>query len=392
MFLLVITLLTILYLVAERYIYRSLLLARTRKQRTIYLSISALGLLPYCIITIVGRLTPLTSATASIFGTISLILLIANILCKIPFALGLWARNRKGHKWPIVAAKTFSAIALLLLLYGTLWERNQLRTTELTLYYDNLPEAADGLRIVQIGDLHIGHLPSRHKAIGKMVDRINQLQPDLVIDCGDMINARYTELDSTTMRLLGQIKAPLGVYTIFGNHDRGDYLSRGEEITPEENTKLLRERQAAMGWQNITNSTAVIRIGADSILLTGIDYPKDLGVGTHGVGTEEDYAPHFEGLPDEAFNIVIAHTPSVWSNILAACDAELTLSGHVHAMQIRIPIGPRGWSPAALVYEHWSGLYNKGKNHLFITDGIGGGLPIRIGTKPQIVVITLRRR
>lgn len=391
MFLTVIILLILLYLVAERYIFRTLFLARTRKQRAIYLSLSALGLLPYCIITIIGRLTPLTSPTMAVIGTISLVLLIGSILCKIPFALGLWC-SRRGRRWPIVAAKTFSAIAILLLLYGTLWERHQLRTTEITLYYDNLPEEADGLRIVQVGDIHIGHLPSRHKLLSKMVGEINRLQPDIVIDCGDMINARYTELDSATMELLGQVKAPLGVYTLFGNHDRGDYLSGNENITPEENTLYLRERQSAMGWQNITDSTAILRLGTDSLFLTAIDYPHDLGVGTHGVGTKEDYSPHFEGQPEGAFNIVVAHTPSVWSNILAACDAELTLSGHVHAMQLRLPIGPRGWSPAALVYEHWSGLYTKGKNHLFITDGIGGGLPFRIGTKPQVVLITLRRK
>lgn len=392
MFLAAIILLITLYFVAEKYIFRTLMLARTRKQRVIYHSFSALGLLPYCIITIIGRLTPLTSSTSSVVGSISFVLLIVNILCKLPFALGLWGSNRMGRKWPLVAAKTFSALAILLLLYGTLWERHQLRTTEITIHYENLPTEADGLRIVQIGDIHIGHSPLRHKVMRKMVSEINSLQPDIVIDCGDMINARYTELDSATMELLGKIKAPYGVYTIIGNHDRGDYLSGNEEITSEENIRLLCERQEAMGWQNITDTTTIIKIGSDSIFLTGIGYPKDLGVGSHGVGTDEDYTPRFERQPDGAFNVIVAHTPSVWSNILAACDAELTLSGHVHAMQIRIPIGPRGWSPAALVYKHWSGLYKEGQNRLFVTDGIGGALPFRVGAKPQIVVITLRSK
>lgn len=392
MFLIIIISLIFLYLLAERYIYNHTLKGYSRKSRIIYLTLSSLGLLPYCIITVIGRFKPLLSPEMATIGTISLVLLMINILGKIPFALGLWGHIKRGRKWPLKVATTLSATAILLLLYGTLWEQHQLRTTEITLYYDNLPDEADGLRIVQIGDIHIGNTNSRHKVLSKVVKEIQQIRPDIIIDCGDMINARYSELSESTMALLSQFTAPLGVYTVMGNHDRGDYLSKGDTITPEENTRLLYERQESMGWRNITDTTTTLHIGNDSLFLTGIGYPADLGIGNHGLGTNEKYAHFFSSQPEGAFNIVIAHSPVMWDNILDATKAELTLSGHVHAMQLRIPIGPRGWSPAALAYKHWSGLYEKSGQRLFVTDGIGGGVPFRVGAKPQIVVITLRKK
>lgn len=392
MFLAIIITLVLLCIIAERYIFIKRIAPIGRRARVIYISTSALGLLPYGIVTIIGRINPDPSATMSHIGTIALLLLLINILCKLPYGLALWHSNMSGKRWPLRVAYTLSALFVLLLLYGTLWERHQLRTTEVTIYYDNLPESADGLRIVQIGDLHVGNTSTRRKVLNKMVAEINRIQPDLVLDCGDMTNVRYTELSPETMDILSKVTAPLGVYTVLGNHDRGDYISPCAELTPEENRAGLIERQSAMGWHNITDSTRVIRIGKDSIFLTAINYPEDLKKGSHGGGTQEDYSPRFESIPQDAFNIVIAHTPAVWESILEATDAELTLSGHVHAMQLRIPIGPRGWSPSALVYDHWSGLYEKGNNRLFVTDGIGGGAPMRVGVKPQVVVITLKKK
>ena len=147
-----------------------------------------------------------------------------------------------------------------------------------------------------------------------------------------------------------------------------------------------------MGWQNITDQTVTLLIGGDTLYLTAIDYPASTKKGSHGAAVTEDYTHHFDSLPMEGFNIVLAHTPTMWESILAATQAELTLSGHVHAMQLRLPLGPRGWSPAAIVYKHWSGLYQKDGCRLFVSDGIGGGVPFRIGARPQIVVITLKKK
>ena len=206
-----------------------------------------------------------------------------------------------------------------------------------------------------------------------------------------MTSARYAELDTTAMKILSRVKAPLGVYTAMGNHDNGIYISDTLTLPRAENIRLLRERQEAMGWRNITDTTVALGVGGDTLYLTAIDYPAQIKKGRHGVAIDDDYSSHFASLPREAFNIVIAHTPSVWDNILTACNAELTLSGHVHAMQLKFPFGKRGWSPSALVYKHWSGLYWNDNCALHITDGVGSSMPIRVGVKPEIVVITLKK-
>jgi predicted MPP superfamily phosphohydrolase len=193
------------------------------------------------------------------------------------------------------------------------------------------------------------------------------------------------------MNILDDVSAPLGVYTTTGNHDNGSYILDTLSLPADESHRLLMEKQAAMGWQNITDRHVAIPLGGDTIYLSGIDYPASLRKGSHGVKPTEEYTDFFATLPTEAFNIVISHTPTAWNNILAATSAELTLSGHVHSMQMRLPIGHRGWSPAALFYDHWSGLYWHNGCALHITDGIGSTPKVRIGVRPQIVVITLRK-
>lgn len=96
-------------------------------------------------------------------------------------------------------------------------------------------------------------------------------------------------------------------------------------------------------------------------------------------------------MPDSLFNLLIAHTPEVWDEALATGRADLTLSGHVHAMQLKIRLGGWAWSPAEWMYDRWSGLYEEDGKYLFVNDGMGYVMyPMRIGTYPSITVITLK--
>lgn len=388
MFLKIIIATLILSVAIEFYLRHSLLKGRTKWFRVAYYILTALCILPYATLLLISQYVELSGEFFTSLRAILLILFLVNTFWKIPLAIAL----PFGTKWPQTAATILSTLATVLILYGTLWERYQIRTTEHTLYYENLPEGADGLRIVQIGDIHIGNRHSRYEMLTKMQQRVMDLKGDLVVDCGDMVDIKHTELDSTAMAILSRITAPLGVYTVTGNHDRGDYITDTIALPREVHRAELLCKQHQMGWHNISDSTATLLVGGDTLHLTAINYPASLIKGEHGKGQGEDYTPLFDHLPKDAFNIVVAHTPAMWEDILAATQAELTLSGHVHAMQLRLPIGPRGWSPASFVYKYWSGLYQKGNNHLIVTDGIGGGVPFRIGAKPQIVVITLKKK
>lgn len=392
MFLRIIIAILIVSVAIEFFIFRKLLAQQSKNTKIAYYTLTALCVVPYAIIFLISLLFDISDTFLSDLSPITLILFLINILWKTPLSVSLLLCHRPHLHWTKRGAVVFSAIATLIILYGALWERHQLRTTHLTLHYENLPEGADGLRIVQISDIHIGNKESRYKFLERVVEEVMHQRADIILDCGDMVNAKHTELDSTTMAILSRITAPLGVYTVLGNHDQGGYIRDTVALPMAEHRAKLLEKQAEMGWRNITDSTVVIPVGNDALYLTAIEYPTTMEVGDHGSMPTEDYSHHFAHIPENGFNIVLAHTPAMWDNIKAATEAELTLSGHVHAMQLRIPIGPRGWSPAALVYEQWSGLYEEGNNRLYVSDGIGGGVPIRVGTKPQIVVITLKKK
>lgn len=391
MFITILIFILLLTLLAEWFIYHRFLATRSRATKWLYYTLTVICTLPYLVLASAGFIWEIFSPVTSIISSTGIVLLLINAAWKTCIFVGALCSLHTSRKSPMLLSYIVAAALMATILYGYLWERHQLRTTRIEIAFDNLPESADGLRIVQIGDLHIGLSPRRHQLLERLTREIVRLQPDLVIDCGDMVNLRYEELDSLSMAILSRVSAPLGVYTVMGNHDQGIYLRDTISLPREENRRLLRERQAQMDWHNITDSTIALPIGGDSLYLTAIDYPQGLKKGSHGVSIEEDYSPHFEGVTQDAFNIVIAHTPTMWQQILAATDAELTLSGHTHSMQMKLPIGERGWSPAALVYDHWSGLYRNGNAALNITDGVGSSLPVRVGAKPEIVVITLKK-
>lgn len=391
MFIFIITTILTLCLAGEYIIYAHRIKHLPQRGKRIYYTLTSIAVLPYILLFVIGLIWDLFSPITSAISSVSIILLLLNATWKILYALGLLVEAHKGRKWGIRVATIVASTITLLIFYGTFWERHQVRTTEVEIAFDNLPEEADGMRIVQISDLHIGLRSGRHTLLRKVAEEIDRIAPEVVIDCGDMVNSRYAEVDTLSMEILSRIQAPLGVYTVLGNHDKGIYVRDTVALPKEENIRLLMERQRAMGWHNITDSTVVLLRGNARLHLTAIGYPDNLKKGSHGVSIEEDYSHHFSALPEDAFNIVIAHTPVMWENVLAATDAELTLSGHVHSMQLKLPIGRRGWSPSALVYDHWSGLYREGNNALHITDGIGSNIPLRIGVRPEIVVITLKK-
>lgn len=141
------------------------------------------------------------------------------------------------------------------------------------------------------------------------------------------------------------------------------------------------------------NESRYVRRGSDSISVTGVNFPigKKLNGRQNVDFARCDFDAAYRGVPDSLFNLLIAHTPEVWDEALATGRADLTLSGHVHAMQLKIRLGGWAWSPAEWMYDRWSGLYEEDGKYLFVNDGMGYVMyPMRIGTYPSITVITLK--
>lgn len=336
------------------------------------------------------RLLPDNSTAAvQAWGWINLFFL-CTVVPRMVVYIGCASRRR----W-IRTAGRFIAVGIVgLFAWGTLVCRSSLRVEQAEVVSDRLPAAFDGLRIAFFSDLHIGSLLRPEREVDRIVDTLLALKPDLILFGGDLVNIRYTELDSAMSARLGRLQAPLGVYSVTGNHDVGVYIRDSMRLSKEINTARLIARQEAMGWRVLDDETLYLRRGDDSLSLTGISFDVSLRNFRHAYDLPDtDTRKAYADAPQELFNITLCHLPQLWDRITTDGYGDLTLSGHVHSMQMKVPIGRRGISPARILYKRWSGSYREQGRTLYINDGIGSvGLPLRLGASPEITLLTLRRQ
>ena len=257
----------------------------------------------------------------------------------------------------------------------------------LKLSFDNLPASFKGLKIVHISDIHSGSFTNK-AAVERGVQKILNENADLILFSGDLVNDRATEMEKY-MDLFSKLKAPMGVYSTFGNHDYGDYVSWPYNgISKEQNLLNLAKVHAALGWRLLMNEHVVLEKNGEQIALLGIEnwsnkarFPK--------YGKMDLAYPGSEKYP---FKILMSHDPSHWEAQVRTQyhDIDLTLSGHTHGMQFGIEIPGFHWSPVQYVYKEWAGLYEEGKQKLYVNRGYGFiGYPGRVGILPEITVIEL---
>lgn len=296
------------------------------------------------------------------------------------------------NKWVRAVGAACSLVAVALFLYGMAVTRTDYVVNEVTIQSSRLPQAFDGYRIVQISDIHAGNLVDAEKEIAEVVELSNSLDADMVAFCGDMIDIRHSEITPQIVDILKRLKATDGVYSITGNHDIGVYIRDSIRLTLKENTRQLMDKQQQMGWRTLDNQTEYIHRGEDSISLTGISFSQSLQEKRHSSNMSQVTLDSlYLNTPREVFNITLVHLPQLWDNIREAYPADLTLSGHVHAMQIAAKVGQWRLSPSMLLYKRWSGLYEEQGRYLYINDGVGYGLyPMRIGARPEITLLELK--
>ncbi|MBK8712064.1 MAG: metallophosphoesterase [Niastella sp.] len=255
------------------------------------------------------------------------------------------------------------------------------------LHFPNLPKAFVGLKIVQISDIHSGSFTNK-KEVEHGVSLVMEQQADLILFTGDLVNDRADEMDEYK-EVFNKIQAPLGVFSTLGNHDYGDYVSWPiKGLTKAENLELVKKAHADMGWRLLMNEHVAIERNGESFALIGIEnwsakarFPK------HG---RMDLA--YPGAEKFLFKILMSHDPSHWDAEVRPKygDIDLTLSGHTHGMQFGVEIPGFKWSPIQYVYKQWAGLYESGKQKLYVNRGFGFiGYPGRVGIMPEITVFEL---
>jgi predicted MPP superfamily phosphohydrolase len=272
------------------------------------------------------------------------------------------------------------------LLYGFTNKYNY-RVKHIRLAFDNLPAAFNGFKIVHFSDVHSGSFMDK-KAVEEGVQKIIDQNGDLVIFSGDLVNDRATEMENY-LNVFNKIKAPMGVYSTFGNHDYGDYVNWPYEgVTKQQNLVDLAKVHKQLGWKLMMNEHVVLEKGGEEIALLGIEnwsakarFPK------YG-----DMKKAYTGTEKYPFKILISHDPSHWDEQVRPdySDVDLTLSGHTHGMQFGVEIPGFKWSPVQYFYKEWDGLYEEGKQKLYVNPGFGFiGYPGRVGILPEITVIEL---
>ncbi|MBK9273773.1 MAG: metallophosphoesterase [Flavobacteriales bacterium] len=278
-----------------------------------------------------------------------------------------------------------SAIPFAGVLYGITHGRRNFRIERLHISAPHLPAAFDGLRIVQISDLHLGSFPSGTDIVRKGVDLINEERPDLILFTGDMVND-YADEAEGWVDTLKDLQARIGKFSILGNHDYSDYARWDSPEAKKANLERLKRHHQTMGFRLMLDENTRIEREGEAITLLGV---QNWGRRFQQYG---DLAKTLQGHDPSTFRILMSHDPTHWEEQVLGTGIDLTLSGHTHGAQFGITIAGQTYSPAQWVYKRWAGLYTEGAQRLYVNRGFGFiGFPGRVGMPPEITVIELRR-
>lgn len=281
-----------------------------------------------------------------------------------------------------------SAVPFVTMMYGVLKSAFDYNVIRVKVKSSRIPQQFHGFKILQISDIHTGSFISEDPLIDA-VKIINEQNADLVLFTGDLVN-EVAEEALPFVKILKDITAPYGKFSVLGNHDYGDYFYQKEDLEGKKhNYTLMREIHKDMDWELLLNDKRIIEKDGATLGITGVE---NWGAG----GRFQKYgdlrlAESKANLGD--FNILLSHDPSHWNSIVRYehPEIDLTLSGHTHGFQMGVEIpGYIKWSPSQYLYEQWAGLYKEKDQMLYVNRGLGFlGYPGRLGILPEITVIEL---
>lgn len=285
-------------------------------------------------------------------------------------------------------------IAFVGLFIGSIHWVSKFKTREVEIQINDLPQNLEGFRIVQISDVHLGSWMTT-KPIERAVEIINELNPDLVLFTGDLVNFSSNETSGFDIALR-KIKSKHGIYAIMGNHDYGDYVPWPDSLSKENDIKRLENFYKKIGWTLLRNENRVLSIDTSTILLAGVEN-WSATARFHRYGDMQLTMMH---APQTDVSVLMSHDPTHWEAevVKRYPRFDLTLSGHTHGMQIGFEGFGIKWSPSQYVYKNWGGLYTKKISsdrsiQLYVNLGLGHiAYPGRVGILPEITLLTLTKK
>ncbi|HEY8511054.1 MAG TPA: metallophosphoesterase [Cyclobacteriaceae bacterium] len=272
-------------------------------------------------------------------------------------------------------------------IFGISYGAYDFRVLRRTIRLPNLPRAFDGIRIGQISDIHCNPAYFKSRIRGGF-ELFMREKPDVIFFTGDLVNYRTSELYEFA-DLLRMLRAPLGVFSVTGNHDYGDYISWPSIEAKRKNFQDFIQSHRELGYDLLMNEHRFLETGGERIAILGVE---NWGKGRFPKHGRVDLA--YKGTEETPVKLLLSHDPSHWDAIVRKDfpDIDVMFSGHTHGFQMGIEIGDVRWSPAKYSYVQWADLYQEGNQYLYVNRGFGClGFLGRIGMPPELTIIELKR-
>lgn len=279
------------------------------------------------------------------------------------------------------------SIPFFSMLYGMAFNAYNYKIRRLRLVLPDLPGSFDGFKIIQVSDIHTGSFLST-EPLERAVRLINEEKPDVVFFTGDLVNYFHKEA-LNYVDTLKKIEAKHGVFSIFGNHDYGDYYKWANPAEKENDIQELKKIHGRAGWRLLWDEHQHIEQEGERITVIGIQ-----NCSAHGFSNYGSLEKATKNISYSPVNILLSHDPSYWRKevISKYPDIDLTLSGHTHGMQFGVEIPGFRWSPIQYLYKEWADMYQEKNQFLYVNRGLGFiGYPGRVGILPEITLIELKK-
>ncbi len=278
-----------------------------------------------------------------------------------------------------------AAVPFAAIVYGMLRGKYEYTVRKHELFFTDLPDEFEGFTITQISDFHAGSFDNP-EAVKKGLYLVNQQQSDIIVFTGDLVNNEASEVEPY-LDAFKSLNAPLGKYSVLGNHDYGDYKFWNSIEEKRDNLQQLVRYHESMGFRLLVNEHLDIEKNGKKINLIGVE---NWG---HGFAKYGDFAKAISGIQENTIKILLSHDPTHWEKQIRnhKTHVHLTLSGHTHGAQMGVELGNFRWSPIQYRYSKWAGLYQELEKYLHINRGFGFlAFSGRVGILPEITVLTLK--
>ncbi len=270
--------------------------------------------------------------------------------------------------------------------YGIISGAHDYRIRKVAIKLPNLPKAFDGIKIAQLSDIHSGSFWNK-TAVKGGVEMVLSEKPDAIFFTGDLVNNESSEVKEY-IDVFNKLRAPLGVFSITGNHDYGDYKSWSTKEAKQQNFQDLISAHKELGFDLLLNENRFIKLGGEKLAIMGIEN-WGTRFSKHGV-LDKAYL----GTDEAVVKLLLSHDPTHWDAQVRPTykDIDVMFAGHTHGAQFGVNIGNFTWTPVQHVYKQWGGLYQEDNQYLYVNRGFGYlGYPGRVGMPPEITIFELKR-